>query len=237
MQKQVAPTLRRIITVSRFAQDDISNDFKIAPSRFSIVPNGIDIDAFHPLPGIERRPGRLIVTTSADTPLKGLGYLLRAVAMLAARFPDLHLMVVGKPKKNSPNLKLIADLGIGDRIHFTGVLRQDAFVRHYALAQAAVVPSLYEGFGMPAGEAMACGVPVISTTGGALAEVVGDCGMLVPPADAAGLAAAIKQLLQHPEQAAALGRRGLERVRKHFTWEQAALKTVAAYRKTIHEYR
>lgn len=237
MQKRVAPSLRRIITVSRFARDDISRDFNIPAGKFSIVPNGIDVEAFQPLPGVVRQPGRLIVTTSSDTPLKGLGFLLKAIAVLAPDFPELHLMVVGKPKKNSPNLKLISDLGISDRVRFTGALNQEAFVYHYARSQAAVVPSLYEGFGMPAGEAMACAVPVISTTGGALQEVVGACGLLVPPADAGALADAIKRLLTNPSYAAALGHMGSQRVRTTFTWEQAALKTVAAYRRTINDYR
>jgi glycosyltransferase involved in cell wall biosynthesis len=237
MQKRVAPTLKRIITVSGCARDDISREFSIPVSRLSVVPNGIDTSQFHPMPEINRQPGRLIVTTSADTPLKGLQHLLRALAMLAPKYPDLHLIVVGSPKKEGPIPVLIRDLGIADRIEFTGPISNEAFVRHYARAWAAVVPSLYEGFGLPAGEAMACAVPVISTTGGALPEVVGKAGVLVPPAAPDALARAVGLLLDHPNYAAELGEAGYLRVMKHFTWKQAALKTIDIYRQTIDDYR
>ena len=237
MQKRVAPALRRIITVSDCARQDIQREFGIPEKRFSIVPNGIDTGLFHPCPEIERRPERLIVTTSADTPLKGLKYLLRAVAELAPSRPRLQLTVVGTPKKKSPVLKLINQLGIARRVRFTGRIDHQEFVRQYARAWVAVVPSLYEGFGLPAGEAMACGVPVISTTGGALPEVVGDTGLLVPPADHRALAQAIALLCDHPHKARTLGEAGYKRVMHHFTWQNAAQKTVIAYRQAIDDYR
>ena len=133
-------------------------------------------------------------------------------------------------------MRLIRELGIGPHVQFTGRISDEEFVHQYAKASAAVVPSVYEGFGLPAGEAMACGVPVISTTGGALPEVVGDAGLLVPPADPAALTKAVADLLDHPEKAADLGRAGYERVQRHFTWEQAARKTVNAYREAIRDY-
>ncbi len=237
MQKRVAPTLKRIITVSRCAQNDIVKEFGLQPARFTVVPNGIDTNLFFPLTGVQRQPYRLIVTTSADTPLKGLQHLLRAMALLAPGYPQLRLVVVGQPKKKSPILTLINDLGIASRIQFTGAISNEAFVRQYARAWAAVVPSVYEGFGLPAGEAMACGVPVISTTGGALPEVVGDAGILVPPAAPHALARAIETLCNQPQLAARLGCNGYHRVMTHFTWEAAARKTAAVYRQVIDDYR
>ena len=237
MQKRVASRLARIITVSQATRKDIGREFGIAEHKFSVVPNGIDTNNFHPLPAMERRPGRVMVTTSADTPLKGLKYLLHALAALAPARPDLHLVVIGQPKENSPVLKLIGDLGIGDRVRFTGYVNQDDYVRQYARASMAVVPSLYEGFGLPAGEAMACGVPVISTTGGALAEVVGDAGLLVPPGNSEALQQAMASLLDHPDLARRLGAIGFKRVQALFTWEQAARKTTAAYYQAIHDQR
>ena len=237
MQKRVAPTLKRLITVSQCARQDIEKEFGLPSSRFSVVPNGIDTDRFYPLPEIERRPDRLMVTTSADVPLKGLRYLLEAVALLAPQRPDLHLVVVGTPKRKSPIRRLVAQLDIADRVRFTGVLDHDAYVREYARASVAVVPSLYEGFGLPAGEAMACRVPVISTTGGALPEVVGDAGLLVPPADSRALAGAIARLCDNPSYARSLGKAGYERVMRHFTWKAAAKKTEAVYRQVIRDYR
>ena len=235
MQKRVTRKLSHIITVSRTASRDISRDFNIAEDRFRIIPNGINTDLFFPIPEIQRENNRLIVTNSADMPLKGLYYLLQAVSTVAQTHP-VKLTVVGKPKKNGYSQELVRKLGIGNLITFTGRIAHEQFVREYARATAAVVPSVYEGFGLPVGEAMACAVPVISTTGGALPEVVGDAGILVPPADHQALAGAILTLLENPQQAQKLGRAGYRRVQKHFTWPKAAERTVAAYREAIYEH-
>jgi len=235
MQKRVSRSLSHIITVSQCARRDIQNDFKIPSERFRVVPNGIGTDQFYPSRGIGREKNRLIVTTSADTPLKGLHYLLQALARIAATH-NVRLTVVGTPKADGHILRLTRRLGLSSRVTFTGPIDQQEFFRQYAKASVAVVPSLYEGFGLPAGEAMACGVPVVSTRGGALPEVVGDAGVLVPPADPAALAAAIVDLLDHPAKARALGQAGCRRVRKHFSWTVAAAKTVAVYREAIGAY-
>jgi glycosyltransferase involved in cell wall biosynthesis len=236
MQKRVARRLSTLITVSDCTRRDISREFRIPEARFRIVPNGIDTGLFHPLPGVAREPGRIIVTNSADTPLKGLYYLLHALAaMVPGR--SIRLVVVGTPKKNGGVVRLIGRLGLGEFVRFTGRIGHEEFVREYARASLAVVPSVYEGFGLPAGEAMACGVPVISTTGGALPEVVGDAGLLVPPADPEALAGAIRALLDDPDRAAKLGRAGYRRVHRQFTWRRAAERTVAAYREAIRDHR
>lgn len=236
MQKRVSRALARIITVSRSARDDISRDFNIRPANFRIIPNGINTDLFYPIPEIQRRKNRIIVTNSADTPLKGLFFLFQAVAELA-KTQKIDVTVVGSPKEDGTIVKLIRKLGIGHLIHFTGRIDHCEFVRQYARATVAVVPSVYEGFGLPVGEAMACGVPVISTTGGALPEVVGDAGILVPPADHRALARGIQEIFSNPKRAADLGLAGYQRVQKHFTWSKAAEKTVAAYREVIDGYR
>lgn len=235
MQKRVARLIPKIITVSDCAKVDICGEFNIPESRFATVPNGINTELFYPVPKIPREKNRIIVTNSADTPLKGLYYLLQAVADLT-RKRDLRLVVIGTPKKNGGVVKLIRKLGIQRYVTFTGRISDADFVEQYARASIAVVPSVYEGFGLPVGEAMACGVPVISTTGGALPEVVGDAGILVPPADHRALSDAILDLLENPEKARALGEAGYKRVQTHFTWKKAAEKTVAAYREVIHDY-
>lgn len=235
MQKRVAPSLSKIITVSTCARDDIAREFRIPAERFRIAPNGIDTNIFRPLSGVEREPGRLIVTNSSDTPLKGLYYLLHALTLLPASSP-IRLVVIGTPKKKGGIVRLIRRLGIGNRVTFTGRISDTEFVLQYARASMAVVPSVYEGFGLPAGEAMACGVPVISTTGGALPEVVGDAGILVPPRNSQALADAIMSLLDNPGRAAALGKAGYDRVQAHFTWRRATEKTVSAYREVIDDY-
>ncbi len=235
MQKQVSRTLSRLITVSSFTRSHISREFGIPESRFSVIPNGINTDLFYPVPEIPRDPNRIIVTNSADTPLKGLHHLLPAVADIAQK-RDIRLIVVGTPKKNGMVEKLVKKLGIGHIVTFTGRISYAEFVRQYARATMAVVPSVYEGFGLPAGEAMACGVPVISTTGGALPEVVGDAGILVPPENSAALGRAITDLLDHPEKARQLGEAGYRRVHRNLTWTAVAQKTVEAYQETIHDY-
>ncbi|MCP4105221.1 MAG: glycosyltransferase family 4 protein [Desulfobacteraceae bacterium] len=235
MQKRVSDIFHRIITVSECARDDICKDFKIPASKFRVIPNGISTELFYPIPEIPREKNRIIVTNSADMPLKGLYYLLHAVARIAKE-RDIRLTVIGAPKKKGTIVKLIRELDIGKLITFTGRIDNEEFVRQYAKASVTVVPSVYEGFGLPAGEAMACGVPVISTTGGALPEVVGDAGILVPPEDCDALAKAVTELLDNPDRAEELGRAGYKRVHDMFTWEKAAEKTVEAYRETIQEY-
>jgi len=235
MQRKVSRRLSHIITVSKCARRDISEDFNVPAHKFRIAPNGIDTTQFYPLPEIKRRPNRLIVTTSADTPLKGLRFLLVPVARIR-RKRKIELTVVGTPRKKGAVRNLIRQLGIGHCVRFTGVIDNGEYVRQYAQATAAVIPSLYEGFGLPAGEAMACATPVISTTGGALPEVVGQAGILVPPADADALEAAILRVLDYPDEAYRLGQAGYNRVHRHFTWMKAAETTVSTYREAIRDY-
>ena len=236
MQKRVVKIFPHIITVSKNARDDIVKDFKVPSQRLQIIPNGINTDLFHPIPEIKREKNRIIATNSADTPLKGLHYLLRAFNEISKTRP-IRLIVIGTPKKNGNIETLIRHLDIGRLVTFTGRINNDEYLRQYAKATVAVIPSVYEGFGLPAGEAMACGLPVISTTGGALPEVVGDAGILVPPADHISLAKAITEVLDNSDLAKKMGRAGYHRVHKFFTWRRAAEMTVEAYRKTIHDYR
>jgi glycosyltransferase involved in cell wall biosynthesis len=237
MQRRVVKRLGSLVTVSEAARRDIAREFGIPAGRLQVVPNGIDTGLFRPLPGMPREPGRIIATNSADTPLKGLAHLLAAVAVIRRSRNHFKLVVIGAPTKNGAVEKLVRELGIGPWVEFTGRIGAQELVRHYARAAIAVVPSLYEGFGLPAGEAMACGVPVISTTGGALPEVVGDAGLLVPPADPAALAAAICRLLDHPDDGRVLGQRGRARVGRIFTWRRAAERTVSVYREAIDAHR
>ena len=236
MQKRVSRRLSHIITVSDCSRRDISREFAIPAHRFRIVPNGINTDFFYPLAGIKRAENRLLVTNSADTPLKGLRYLLEAAAAIRKE-REIRVVVVGEPKKNGKIERLIRELGIADAVTFTGRIGNGEFARLYAEATIAVVPSLYEGFGMPAGEAMACGVPVISTSGGALPEVVGNAGVLVPPADSEALRRAIVALLDDPQRQRQLAEAGLARVRHSLTWRHAAEKTVQVYREAIDAHR
>jgi glycosyltransferase involved in cell wall biosynthesis len=236
MQKRVSRRLSHIITVSRRSQQDIGREFGILTKRFRIVPNGINTDCFHPLPGVRRADNQILVTNSADTPLKGMRYLLEAVAAIRTERP-LRVVVIGQPKPDGEIERRLGDLSLADTVTFTGRIRDDQFARYYAESTLAVIPSLYEGFGMPAGEAMACGIPVISTTGGALPEVVGTAGLLVPPADAGALREAITVLLDDPQRRAQLAARGIERVKNAFTWRHAAERTAEVYCEAIDAHR
>jgi len=236
MQKEVARTLSHIVTVSECSKVDIAKEFSINLSKFRVVPNGVNREIFYPIHNPSRPENSLIVTNSADTPLKGLRYLLEAIAVIKKKKP-VKLTVIGEPKKNGIIKNLVSELGIEDVVHFTGRIQNEEFAGYYSRATVAVVPSLYEGFGMPASEAMACGVPVISTSGGALPEVVGDTGIIVPPADANALAREIIFLLDNPDQRKKMAQAGIERVDAIFNWSKAAQDMVDVYREAIDGYR
>ncbi|WP_321492991.1 glycosyltransferase family 4 protein [uncultured Desulfobacter sp.] len=236
MQKRVARKIPSIITVSDSSKTDIAREFKIPESRFKTVPIGIDLDNFFPLDHVKKQPGRLIVTNSADTPLKGLYHLLHAVKGIIDEHRDVSLTIIGTPKKNGGIENLVKKLDLGRHIDFTGRIDHHRFVREYAKAQIAVVPSMYEGFGLPVGEAMACRVPVICTTGGALPEVAGDAAKLVPPGNAKALEKAIIELLDDEQQREELACRGYERVKTKFTWEKCAMGTAQVYQEVIRDY-
>ena len=233
MQKKVVKQLRNVVTVSDCSRQDIAKDFGLQPAGIGLVHNGIDTGTFRPLPDVQRRPLRLMATCSADAPLKGLRYLLRAYARLLDKYPDLELLVVSKPKPGGKTEKLLRHLGIDDRVRFVNNISTEQMVRYYAEATLAVVPSVYEGFGLPAGEAMACGVPVISTDGGALPEVIGDAGVIVPAKSIDALEEAIDQLLQDPERRNELGERGKRRIDETFCWDVCAREMTDYYHQVL----
>jgi glycosyltransferase involved in cell wall biosynthesis len=232
MQGRVSRKLSRIITVSECSKKDIAREFNIPLENFKVVPNGINTDYFYPLKKIHREDNHLIVTNSADTPLKGLCYLLDAVDSMR-KTHKIKLTVIGEPKKNGAIDNMVRDLQLTECVHFAGRIAYEEFAGYYARASVAVIPSIYEGFGMPAGEAMACGIPVISTTGGALPEVVGDAGILVPPGDARSLEQAIVSLLDDRDKREKLGEAGLRRVKGALTWRHAADKIIDIYHEAI----
>ncbi len=235
MQKYVAKRLNHIITVSDFSKNDISKEFKIPEKKIISIPIGIDTDLFYPLDNIKKDPERLIVTNSADTPLKGLYHLLHAIKKISEK-RKIKLIVIGSPKKNGGIEKLVQKLDLKNHVHFTGRVDHARFIKEYAKASIAVVPSLYEGFGLPAGEAMACRLPLVCTTGGALPEVTGNAAKLVPPGNAQALHNAIVELLDDPDQREKLADAGYKRILKHFTWENTAIKTAQAYKNIIAAY-
>ncbi len=210
MQTRVARRLERIVTVSESSRHDIVKDHGVDARRLQVVPVGVDPDLFRPIPGIERVAGRLVTTASADVTMKGLRYLLEAVAKLRTE-RDVSLVVIGRPKEGGRSAETIERLGLTDIVSFVTGVSDQRIYELYSEAELAIVPSLYEGFSLPAIEAMSCGVPLVSTTGGALPEVVGadgDTALLVAPGDSEALAAKIRLALDDPELRAAVGARG-----------------------------
>ena len=186
---------------------------------------GVDEDIFRPMPHVARVPGRLMTTASADVPLKGLTPLLEGLAKLRTENPDAHLVIIGRTKERSATPALIERLGLTGHVEFVSGVPQERIVELYAEAEVAVVPSLYEGFSLPAIEAMACGVPLVATTGGALPEVVGPDGeaaLTVEPGNPDALAMAIGRMLDDRELRDRLGAAGRERVLGKFTWRRTA---------------
>lgn len=236
MQLKVAKKFSHIITVSEFTKKDIAKEFNLDENKFRVVHNGINNEFFYPKQNGPRPENSLIVTNSADTPLKGLNFLLEAVAQIRKNRP-IRLTVIGQPKKDGIIENLVAKLGVSDMVHFTGRIANEEFADYYARSTIAVVPSLYEGFGIPAAEAMASGVPLISTSGGALPEVVGDAGMIVPPGNAEALARAITHLLDSPGDRKKYAQAGLERVSSVFSWKKAAQEVVDVYREAMNGHR
>jgi glycosyltransferase involved in cell wall biosynthesis len=206
--------------------------------HMTVVPIGVDETLFRPLPQIARVPGRLMTTASADVPLKGLSVLLDALAKVRVERPEAHLVVIGRLKDGSSVPALIEQLGLEGAVEFVSGVSDERIVELYAEAEVSVVPSLYEGFSLPAAEAMACGVAVVATTGGALPEVVGadgDCARTVEPGDPSALAAMIVEVLGDPVQRQRLGERGRRRVLERFTWRAHAEGLVELWRAELAE--
>ena len=239
MQTRVARQVGRVVTVSENSFSDIVRDHGVDPARMAIVPVGVDPDLFRPIPGVVRIPGRLVTTASADVTMKGLSYLLEALAKLRTE-RDVTLVVIGKPKPGGRSAEAIARLGLEGCVEFVSGVPDERIYELYSEAELAVVPSLYEGFSLPAIEAMSCGVAVVATTGGALPEVVGadnDTALLVPPGDAGALAARIATALDDPELRARIGAAGRQRVIDNWSWRHTAERTVEQYRIVLDEDR
>ena len=231
MQVRVAQQLPAVLTVSQNSKVDINAQMGVPLDRMTVVPVGVDPDTFKPYPEVSPVKGRIMVTSSSDVPMKGLVPLLEAVAKLRTE-RDIELVVIGRPQPGGRVAKTMARLSLDDIVTTVSGVSDEELARLYGEAEVAVVPSLYEGFSLPAIEAMSCGVAVVATTGGALPEVVGtsgETGLLVTPDDPDALAGAIRQLLDDPELRARLGAAGRERVINRFTWQVTARGTAACY--------
>ncbi len=234
MQARVAPQLDGVTTVSENSRRDIETHLGVPADAIRIVPVGIDPDVFTPPPaGRPRDPYSIVVTTSADVPLKGLVHLLEAVAKLRTERP-LRLTVVGTARPGGPAEAALDRLALRDAVRFTGPLPEADLVRLLQSAAVVAIPSLYEGFSLPAIEAMACGTALVTTDAGALPEVVGSrAGVRVRAGDVGELTAALQLVLDSPSFADQLGRAGRRRVLTSYTWRSTAERTADWYREVL----
>ncbi len=234
MQKRVARKMPEILTVSESSGTDIASSFGVDRDRITVVPLGVEHDVFIP-PNAPRVPGRIVTTASADVPLKGLVPLLEAVAKLRTE-RDVHLLVVGSLRKGGATEDALERLDLHDAVEFVSDVAEPDLVRIFGSAQVAVVPSLYEGFSLPAVELMSCATPLVATTAGALPEVVGPDGhaaLRVEPGDPQALAVALGRILDDDELADRLGSAGRQRVIDNYTWSVVAARTADWYRQCM----
>ena len=234
MQGKVASKMPRIVVVSENSIADIHTDMGVSLDRMRLVPVGVDPDLFRPMPHVQRQPDRLITTASADVALKGLSYLLEAMAKLRTE-RDIRLTIIGKPRPGH-SMDLIESLGLLPYIDFVSGVPDERIVELYAEAELAIVPSLYEGFSLPAIEAMSTGICLVATDGGALPEVTGTDGDTVlqcPAGNADALARTIARGLDDAQLRARVGANGRERVVSRWSWRHCAQLTVEHYREVL----
>jgi glycosyltransferase involved in cell wall biosynthesis len=233
MQRRVARRIPRVVTVSESSCGDIAEQLGVERSRMAVVPVGVDEEVFRPRPEVAKVTGRIMTTASADVPMKGLVPLLEALAKVRTEREDAHLVVIGRLKEHSRVPQVIERLGLDGAVRFVSGISDAELAEWYGSTELAVVPSLYEGFSLPAIEAMSCGVPLVTTTGGALPEVVGndgETGLLVEPNDPGALAGAILRALGDNELRDRLGAAGRRRTIERFTWPVTARETAEQYR-------
>ena len=236
MQKKVAPQLNRIVCPSNQSKADVIEELKVNEENIDVVLNGIDLDSFTRDERVEQKPYRIITTASADVPLKGLKFLIEAMTEIIEEIPEAHLMVLGRAKEKGDIAKLISRLNLEEKISFRSGLSQSEVVSLYSSSHICVIPSLYEGFGFGAGEAMACGLPLISTQSGGLKEVIGQEAVIIEAASSEAIIKAVKDLFSNKEKQLALSRAGRKRMEKEFNWMKAAEAYEKIYSKTIKEF-
>jgi len=234
MQMKVAAKVDRLVTITDATRRDFAREFGLDEGAITRIYLGADLGIFRPPPGVRREESHLVCTASADVALKGLIHLVEAMGRLKETHPEVRLTVVGA-LRDGPTKRRLEALGLHDRITFRSSISDAELVELYTRATIVVAPSLYEGFGLPVAEAMACGAPVIATDGGALPEVVGDTGLVVPAGDGAALAQSIGALIDDPARRAMMAAGGRARVESHFSWGRCAEETVRVYREAIAE--
>tara|TARA_B100001029_G_scaffold48612_1_gene38635 strand:+ start:11823 stop:13061 length:1239 start_codon:yes stop_codon:yes gene_type:complete len=237
MQKKVAPKLKKIICVSKPSMQDTIQELQVKPEKLEVILNGIDVDTFKPDKNMKIIENRIVTTASADIPLKGLRYLIDALPKVLEDFPKTHLIVIGKSPNESKIRKLIEDLDLNEKVIFKSNLSEEEIVDIYHTSQIAVIPSLYEGFGFGAGEAMACGTPLISTDSGGLKDVIGDSAVRIQSGSVKDIEKEINNLFNDDERRRELSLKGRKRMEDLFDWKISASKYVKVFEEIINIHK
>ena len=237
MQKKVAPELQNIVTVSQSSKNGIIQEFKCKKNNISVINNGLDTDEFSPIEDSIRDSNRLITTASADVPLKGLDYSLKALKILIKNYPNIHLVVIGKYKKGGHTERLIKKLDIKDNVIFKKHISKEEIRELYSTSSVAIVSSLYEGFGYPVIEAMSCEVPLIATNVSSIPELVGKYGILINPKDENKLSKKIKNILDNYEDYKKTAIQGRQHIIKTFNWSKITSEYEKVIFKTIENFK
>ena len=237
MQKQVAPKLQNIITVSQSSKKGIIEEFNCKKNNILVINNGLDTEEFSPIEESVRDLNRLITTASADVPLKGLDYSLKALQILKKDNPNIHLIVIGSPKKGGHTERLIKELNIEDDVFFKKHISKEEIRKLYSTSSVAIVSSLYEGFGYPVIEAMSCEVPLIATNVSSIPELVGKYGILIDPKDENLLSHKIKNVLSNYDDHKKTAIQGRQHIIKTFNWSKITNEYEKTIFKVIENYR
>ena len=231
MQKKVAPKIKNIITPSHSSKEGIIKEFDCSKDAVTVINNGLDTDEFSPIESVTPDPFRLITTASADVPLKGLDYSLRALKLLKKEFPKIHLIVIGKIKEGGHTERLIRKLNISDSVFFKSNLSKNDIKELYASSSIAIVSSLYEGFGYPVIEAMSCEIPLIATNVSSIPELTSSFATLINSKDENAIEKNVKNILLNYKSYKERAIRGRNHIKQTFNWD----KITSEYEKAIHK--
>ena len=237
MQKKVAKQIKVVVTPSLNSKQDIHHDFKVPMQNIQVIPNGIDFNTFCALPNIVPRVNGVITTASADVPLKGLDFLLHAIARLKSEYPDINLTVIGSPRAEGHTERLIKRLKLEEQVSFKTNLTKEEITHEYAKSSVAVVSSLYEGFGFPVGEAMACATPLVATNVASIPEITGSFAQLIPAEDEEAIYQGIKNIFQSPQKYKIQAELGRQHIIENFNWTKIGHAYEELLYKTINDFK
>jgi glycosyltransferase involved in cell wall biosynthesis len=242
LQRQTARSCRqarRVITISESSRQDVHDFFGAPLAKIDVVRPGVD-EVFRPLPAADveafcrnRGLGRFILHVGTLQPRKNIPALIEAFARLPD--PTLQLVLVGgKGWLFAEIFERVEALGVQERVRFIGYVPDEELPFWYNAADLLVFPSVYEGFGMPVVEAMACGTPVVAAESSSIPEAAGAAGLLFLPHDIAGLAERMAAVLNDAALSSSMRQKGLEQARQ-FSWERAGQETAAVYHRALRE--